>query len=85
MTVAEYLAYFIEKKEIKNVFQLSGGMITQLVDKISERKTIHIHSLLSRYSNFNSNNNITHNDEIIFNSIEHIDKIKRWGKILNDN
>ena len=50
MTVADYLAYFIEKKEIKNVFQLSGGMITQLVDKISERKTIHIHSLLHEQS-----------------------------------
>ena len=37
MTVAEYLAYFIEKKGIKNVFQLSGGMITQLIDKIDER------------------------------------------------
>jgi predicted sulfurtransferase len=31
MTVAEYLAYFIEQKGIKNVFQLSGGMITQLI------------------------------------------------------
>ena len=50
MTVAEYLAYFIEKKGIKNVFQLSGGMITQLIDKIHERQTINIHSLLHEQS-----------------------------------
>ena len=42
MTVAEYISLFIEKKKIKNVFQLSGGMITQLIDKIEERKTIKI-------------------------------------------
>ena len=45
MTVAEYLAYFIEKKGIKNVFQLSGGMITQLIDKIDERESGNVHSL----------------------------------------
>ena len=50
MTVAEYLAYFIEKKGIKNVFQLSGGMITQLIDKIGERQSINIHSLLHEQS-----------------------------------
>ena len=50
MTVAEYLAYFIEKKGIKNVFQLSGGMITQLIDKIAERQSINIHSLLHEQS-----------------------------------
>ena len=50
MTVAEYLAYFIEKNGIKNVFQLSGGMITQLIDKISERQSINIHSLLHEQS-----------------------------------
>lgn len=50
MTVAEYLAYFIEKKGIKNVFQLSGGMITQLIDKIAERQSISIYSLLHEQS-----------------------------------
>ena len=50
MTVAEYLAYFIEKKGIKNVFQLSGGMITQLIDKIDERESINVHSLLHEQS-----------------------------------
>ena len=50
MTVAEYISLFIEKKKIKNVFQLSGGMITQLIDKIEERKTIKIYSLLHEQS-----------------------------------
>ncbi|MDA9893051.1 thiamine pyrophosphate-binding protein, partial [Flavobacteriaceae bacterium] len=50
MTVAEYLADFIEKKGIKNVFQLSGGMITQLIDKIDERESINVHSLLHEQS-----------------------------------
>ena len=50
MTVAEYISLFIEKKKIKNVFQLSGGMITQLIDKIGERKTIKIYSLLHEQS-----------------------------------
>lgn len=50
MTVAEYICYYLEKKKIKNIFQLSGGMITQLIDKIEERKTIKIHSLLHEQS-----------------------------------
>lgn len=36
--------------------------------------SIHIHSLLSRLSNFNSKSNIQHNDDIIFNSIDTIDQ-----------
>ncbi|MDA9037222.1 thiamine pyrophosphate-binding protein [Flavobacteriaceae bacterium] len=50
MIVAEYISQFIEKKKIKNVFQLSGGMITQIIDKIGERKTIRIYSLLHEQS-----------------------------------
>lgn len=50
MTVAEYISQFIEEKKIKNIFQLSGGMITQLIDKLEERKTINIHSLLHEQS-----------------------------------
>src|SRR6056300_539990 len=50
MIVAEYISQFIEKKKIKNVFQLSGGMITQIIDKIAERKTIRIYSLLHEQS-----------------------------------
>ena len=50
MTVAEYIADFIESKGIKNVFQLAGGMITQLIDKIEEKKSVKIQSLLHEQS-----------------------------------
>ena len=42
MKVSDFIAEFLEKKGIKNVFELSGGMITHLLDSISQRTKINI-------------------------------------------
>jgi len=45
MTVAEYIEWFIVKKQIDVVFALQGGMITRLLDAISTGKTTRIVSM----------------------------------------
>ncbi|SMO61396.1 thiamine pyrophosphate-binding protein [Solitalea koreensis] len=42
MKASDFIADFLEKKEIKSVFELSGGMITHLLDSISQRTQINI-------------------------------------------
>jgi len=37
MTVAEYIADFIEEKKMDFVFQYPGGMITHMIDAIGTR------------------------------------------------
>ena len=41
-TVADYIAYFLAKKEVGAVFQLSGGMIAFLADAISQKQVTRI-------------------------------------------
>jgi len=50
VTVADFLADFLEEKKIDNVFQLSGGMITQLIDSISRKNKIQVFSLFHEQS-----------------------------------
>ena len=45
MKVSDYIAYFLEKKGIEYVFELSGGMITHLLDSIGQKTKIHIISM----------------------------------------
>lgn len=45
MKVSDYIAFFLEKKGIKHVFELSGGMITHLLDSLSEKTSIKIISM----------------------------------------
>lgn len=42
MKVSDYIALFLEKKGIKSVFELSGGMITHLLDSLSQKTNINI-------------------------------------------
>ncbi|UKJ08238.1 thiamine pyrophosphate-binding protein [Solitalea lacus] len=42
MKASDFIADFLEKKGIKSVFELSGGMITHLLDSISLRTNINI-------------------------------------------
>jgi len=42
MKVSDYIALFLEKKGIKSVFELSGGMITHLLDSLSQKTKINI-------------------------------------------
>ncbi|WDF54704.1 thiamine pyrophosphate-binding protein [Mucilaginibacter sp. KACC 22063] len=42
MKVSDYIAFFLEKKGIRNVFELSGGMITHLLDSINQKTKINI-------------------------------------------
>ena len=49
-SLAEYIAFFLESKEIKNVFQLSGGMIVQMIDAISLRRYTTVNTLLHEQS-----------------------------------
>jgi len=45
MKVSDYLAAFLQSKGITHVFELSGGMITHLLDSISSIKSISIVSM----------------------------------------
>jgi acetolactate synthase-1/2/3 large subunit len=50
MTVAEYIADFIEEKKMDFVFQYPGGMITHMIDAIGTRDQVKIYSLLHEQS-----------------------------------
>jgi len=50
MTVAEYIADFIEEKKMDFVFQYPGGMITFMIDAIGTRDKVKIYSLLHEQS-----------------------------------
>ena len=50
MTVAEYIADFIEEKKMDFVFQYPGGMITHMIDAIGTRDKVEIYSLLHEQS-----------------------------------
>lgn len=50
MTVAEYIADFIEEKKMDFVFQYPGGMITHMIDAIGTRNKVKIYSLLHEQS-----------------------------------
>jgi acetolactate synthase-1/2/3 large subunit len=45
MKASDFIATFLQKKGIKNVFELSGGMITHLLDSISQTTDINIISM----------------------------------------
>ncbi len=42
MKVSDYIAYFLYKQDVDHVFELSGGMITHLLDSLYEFKKIKI-------------------------------------------
>lgn len=42
MKVSDYIALFIEAKGVKHIFELSGGMITHLLDSFSQKTSINI-------------------------------------------
>jgi acetolactate synthase-1/2/3 large subunit len=42
MKASDFIAYFLEKKGVNHVFELSGGMITHLLDSISQKTKIAI-------------------------------------------
>jgi acetolactate synthase-1/2/3 large subunit len=42
MKASDYIAYFIEQKGIEYIFELSGGMITHLLDSIGQKTKVHI-------------------------------------------
>ena len=42
MKASDFIALFLEKKEIKHVFELSGGMITHLLDSLNQKTKINI-------------------------------------------
>lgn len=50
MTVSEYIADFIEKKNIDFIFQYPGGMITHMIDAIGIKNRVKIYSLLHEQS-----------------------------------
>ncbi len=50
LSVAKYLSYFLQKKGIDSIFQLSGGMITQLIDAICVDQKTAVHSLFHEQS-----------------------------------
>ena len=45
MKVSDFIALFLESKGIKHVFELSGGMITHLLDSLSQKTSINIISM----------------------------------------
>jgi len=45
MKVSDFIAEFLEKKGIKSVFELSGGMITHILDSLNQTTAIHIVSM----------------------------------------
>lgn len=42
MKVSDFIAEFLEKKGIKSVFELSGGMITHILDSLNQKTSINI-------------------------------------------
>lgn len=42
MKASDFIALFLEKKGIKHVFELSGGMITHLLDSLNQKTQINI-------------------------------------------
>lgn len=42
MKVSDYIASFLVKKGIKSIFELSGGMITHILDSVSQKTEINI-------------------------------------------
>ena len=42
MKVSDFIAAFLEKKGVKNIFELSGGMITHILDSLSQTTKINI-------------------------------------------
>lgn len=42
MKVSDFIAEFLEKKGIKSVFELSGGMITHILDSLHQKTSINI-------------------------------------------
>jgi acetolactate synthase-1/2/3 large subunit len=48
--LVDYLSNFISENGISDVFQLSGGMITQIIDKISQNPKIKVHTLFHEQS-----------------------------------
>jgi acetolactate synthase-1/2/3 large subunit len=42
MKVSDFIAEFLVKKGIKSVFELSGGMITHILDSLNQKTDIHI-------------------------------------------
>ena len=42
MKVSDYIAKFLEKKGIKSIFELSGGMITHILDSLNQKTEINI-------------------------------------------
>lgn len=42
MKVSDFIAEFLEKKGIKSVFELSGGMITHILDSLNQKTNINI-------------------------------------------
>ncbi|RYZ96550.1 MAG: thiamine pyrophosphate-binding protein, partial [Sphingobacteriaceae bacterium] len=42
MKASDFIADFLEQKGIKSIFELSGGMITHLLDSINQRTKINI-------------------------------------------
>ncbi|WP_428231336.1 thiamine pyrophosphate-binding protein [Flavobacterium sp.] len=42
MKASEFIAEFLEKKGIKSVFELSGGMITHILDSLNQKTSINI-------------------------------------------
>ncbi len=42
MKVSDFIAEFLEKKGIKSIFELSGGMITHILDSLNQRTNINI-------------------------------------------
>src|SRR6185312_7312119 len=42
MKASDYIAFFLEKKGIRHVFELSGGMITHILDSLNQKTNINI-------------------------------------------
>jgi acetolactate synthase-1/2/3 large subunit len=42
MKVSDFIAEFLEKKGVKSVFELSGGMITHILDSLNQKTAINI-------------------------------------------
>ena len=45
MKVSDFIAFFLEKKGIKHVFELSGGMIAHMLDSLNQKTGINIISM----------------------------------------
>jgi len=45
MKVADFIAVFLEKKGVRHIFELSGGMITHILDSLNQNTDINIISM----------------------------------------